>query len=205
MCEWPIWPCTTHRGPCIANSIYPPSLGLEEYTEKITLSWYQLGSSLFPPFPFPEIPTAGQACSSLMAAWPSPPPLSFYLPFSYAAAAARWPAPSSLARGQIPPLQPDPAVALVALDPAAADAVLPTAQLGAAAGGACDGACSADTTQDGAHEADAAVGGALTALGARVQPWEALMPLPPAPSSQRQPSRMLRWALGPWPRTRTAT
>jgi hypothetical protein len=26
MCEWPIWPCTVHRGPCIANSIYPPSL-----------------------------------------------------------------------------------------------------------------------------------------------------------------------------------
>jgi hypothetical protein len=32
ICEWPIWPCTAHRGPCIANSIYPPSQGLEEYT-----------------------------------------------------------------------------------------------------------------------------------------------------------------------------
>jgi hypothetical protein len=32
ICEWPIWPCTAHRGPCIANSINPPFLGLEEYT-----------------------------------------------------------------------------------------------------------------------------------------------------------------------------
>jgi hypothetical protein len=25
ICEWPIWPCTAHRGPCIANSITHPS------------------------------------------------------------------------------------------------------------------------------------------------------------------------------------
>jgi hypothetical protein len=68
ICEWPIWPCTAHSGPCIANSIYPPSLGLEEYTEIIPLSWYQLGflSSSF---------SSTSSCRRLPAMDGRPPPL----------------------------------------------------------------------------------------------------------------------------------
>jgi hypothetical protein len=73
ICEWPIWPCTAHRGPCIANSIYPPSLGLEEYTKITPLSWYQLG--LLPPLlPFPELlPPPAFLPPWLPGRLPSPP------------------------------------------------------------------------------------------------------------------------------------
>jgi hypothetical protein len=33
--------CTAHSGPCIANYIYPPSLGLEEYTGIISTNMVQ--------------------------------------------------------------------------------------------------------------------------------------------------------------------
>jgi hypothetical protein len=49
-----------------------------------------------------------------MAGWPSPPPLSSFLPLSYASAAACRPAPRASARGFPPPLV-DPALVLTAV------------------------------------------------------------------------------------------
>jgi hypothetical protein len=71
-----------------------------------------------------------------------PPPLSTFHPLSYVVAAARRPGLSALARGLQPQL-PDPTAALAAfadlalptLNPAAADAILPSAWRGVGAGG----------------------------------------------------------------------
>jgi hypothetical protein len=116
-----------------------------------------------------------------MASWP-PPPLSAFFPLSYAAAAARRPGPSALARGPLPP-PPDPASALAALtdlplptlDPAAADAILPSTRLGAGAGGVdaaiggdvdCLDAGTDDLSAAGAGAGGLAAVGGLGALAA---------------------------------------
>jgi hypothetical protein len=84
-----------------------------------------------------------------MAGWPPPPPLSSFLPLSYASATARRPAPRPVTPVFPPPLV-DPAAALTAVDsrshsvdscasladPAASDPILHTPQGDAGAGGA---------------------------------------------------------------------
>jgi hypothetical protein len=46
ICVCLIWPCTAHGGPHIANSICPPSLGLEEYTGIIPQTFIIIATDL---------------------------------------------------------------------------------------------------------------------------------------------------------------